>query len=235
MRQNCETCAVRKHGFCRFVGDAQLSEYESLRVAQKIAPAKSMLDWSRNGQHFHILRRGWAALFGMVEDGRTKVTEILAPGNMAPMSRVFGAQSGLAVRAITDAAYCSFHIAEFQQFLRRHPDLMERFFCLTGGMMQRCEKAAVLLGALPAKDAMLGLLRSLYRKLPPVDRPDGDTVFMPLRIKTLSEYVGITSVHTGRLLSELEEDGILTRTEDGVLLHIPSLLKAAERCGPEMD
>jgi len=221
---------VRRTGFCRFVPDRHVSEYESIRTGPKSAPAKSMLAPPRHGQHFYIVKQGWAALFGMVPDGRTKITGILVAGDMAPLSSLFGASAGLNVRAITPVAYCTVDVAAFHRFLCRHPDLVDSLYDAIGQMLSRCEQMAVHLGALTAKEAMLYLLHGLAGKV--ASGADLSEVTLPLRVKLLAEFVGVTPVHAGRLLNELEEAQILRRTEEGLVLYRPALARAAAANGP---
>ncbi len=235
MAMQCETCPVRKNGFCQFVNQTQLSEYEALRIGPKKAPAKALLDWSRSGKHIHIVRLGWASQFGMVPDGRVKITDILAPGDVAPLSRVFSAESSLTLRAISDVEYCSFHIDELQGFLRRHPQTLEVFFDRIGAVLKRCETLTVALGALSAKEGMLCVLLALYRKLARVMKQEQltDTI-LPLKTKMLGELVGITSVHAGRLVADFEEQGLMRRTPDGLIINFAALTETAMRYAPDL-
>ncbi|GAB4152202.1 MAG: Crp/Fnr family transcriptional regulator [Sphingomonadales bacterium] len=231
----CESCPVRKHGFCQFVNHSQLSEYDALRIGPKTAPTKALLDWSRSGKHIHIIRQGWATQFGTVPDGRAKITDILAPGDIAPLSRVFSADSNLNLRAISNVEYCSFHVDELQQFLQRHPQALKAFFDKIGAMLKRCETMTVALGALSAKEGMLCVLLALYRKLTKaLEQEELTYTTLPLKTKMLGELVGITSVHAGRLVAEFEEQGLMRRTPDGLVINFLALTESAMRYAPDL-
>ncbi|MFZ5610330.1 MAG: Crp/Fnr family transcriptional regulator [Pseudomonadota bacterium] len=200
---------------CRIIPERLADEFDAIKIGPRSASMNALLLSPHLETYFFIIRRGWAAAYLALPDGRMQILDVLLPGDAAPLHRVFVAGKGPLVKAVTPVEYCAMNSHEFKAFLERHRDIMGHVFDLVGTLFKKRDVAILQLGALDARQALLALLHALIDRYRQGAGAEAKPVF-PLRSRLLAEALGITVVHAGRILKDLEREELILRVKGGV-------------------
>jgi len=219
MTRVCEECALRNIGVCRvLIGtppDAQVFE----KRKQGAIPARKFMQKNEDTRgDIKIVRKGWAAAVEIVPYGNFLTSEILVAGDAIGAAFMSGTAQKRNVRAMTDVEYCSFDIEFVMPLLRTRPDVLELFLELTSEVMTNLRERLVDLGRRNAEERVASFIVSLHNKLDRRGLLNGSKMPFPLRQQDLADALGLTTVHTNRVLKGLREAGVLTISKKEVYI-----------------
>lgn len=174
-----------------------------------------------------ILLHGWAAEQRVLSDGRRQILRFVLPGD------IFGFRptphiSIPAVTAISAVAYAPIHLLgasaeEEGSVFARIADT------ISAEMIQGLRNHVVRLGRLSAYERVAHLMLELYFRLERVGLTNGPAFEMPLSQDVLADAVGLSTVHTNRILQRLRSEGLLeTRHNLCCLTELKKLAQIAD-------
>jgi CRP-like cAMP-binding protein len=164
------------------------------------------------GETRPVLRRllhGWAARTRTLADGRRQIVRIFIPGDLCGAPLVRGAAAPCATVALTSARVLVLGPA----MEGSDPPANERLLAMMNaaeaeerlGMLHQI----VRLGRLSAYERTAHLLLELYHRLERAGLKQGASVPMPLTQESLADALGLSIVHTNRVLQQLRGDGLI--------------------------
>lgn len=163
------------------------------------------------------LASGWVLLYHLLEDGRRQGLEVLLPGSF------FGFRANLqtpmthAAVCLTDVTVCSFQITRLQEFLIDHPTAALH-------MLRQCARDRLLLhdhivnlGRRTSRERVGHFLVQVCERLLDRHAGDADAVALPINQQVIADILGLSVVHTNRVLHGFKEEGFVA-TRRGKLL-----------------
>lgn len=169
---------------------------------------------------------GWAAEQQVLTDGRRQIFRFVLPGDIFG----FGAEFQLSAGTIT--AVTSVVHAPIQSFaIDGERGGLARLFAKIGDTLldeRICGLQAhvVRLGCLTAYERMAHLVLDLYFRLERVGLAENCLFELPLPQEVLADALGLSMVHTNRVLQKLRSDRLLETKRN--LYALPSLQKLAQ-------
>ena len=156
-----------------------------------------------------ILLQGWAAEQQVLGDGRRQIFRFVLPGDVFGLQMTPHASMAnvTAVSAVTHAPLrLSSPLAEeggpTPVFAKIADILLAEF-------IRELQNQVVRLGQLSAYERVAHLMLELYFRLDRVGLTKGLTFEMPLSQEILADALGLSAVHTNRVLQKLRSDGLL--------------------------
>ena len=221
MQQNVRTDAILEPSECRDCVTRELTLYghldavEQARFAgcrlrsQDVKPRRGIYWADRPSDEIAVLKQGWAFSFKLLSDGRRQILDFYMDGDILGLPLVLNGALPFGVQSITNCRLCLFRADQLRDLAIGNPCVELLFWrnCVN----ERFESMDRLVD-LGRRTAMERLCRMLLRLMErAVARGKGkpaDFEF-PLRHHHIADYLGLTSVHTGRLLTTLVQHDVL--------------------------
>ncbi len=215
--QGCEGCAVREATLCAAVeGDFDVLEH--LRDGgRRIAAGADLFSQGRVANRFYVVVEGWLCTYELMEDGRRQVLGFALPGDIVGLP--CDAPLAFAAMAVTEAAVCAIPLDRFRNACHARPELALALSRLLSSDRQLAYGHMTSLGRRSAQERVAHLLLELFWRLRSrMPTIAGDRIGLPLTQALIADALGLTPVHTNRMLQQLRKDGIV-RLSRG-LLHV---------------
>jgi len=194
-------------------------------------PGAELAGDDTNSRPPRILLHGWAAEQRVLSDGRRQILRFILPGDIFG----FSPKPHLpvpAVTAISTVTYAPIHFlgASAEE---EGPLFTKIADTVSAEMIQGLRNHVVRLGRLSAYERVAHLMLELYFRLDRVGLTDGPVFEMPLSQDVLADAVGLSTVHTNRILQKLRSEGLLeTRHNLCCLTELKKLAQIADYSGP---
>lgn len=188
------------------------------------APGAELIAGGAHSGPPRILLHGWAAEQRVLSDGRRQILRFVLPGDIFGLKSKHHA-SVPAVTAISAVTFAPMHLMgasaeEEGSVFARIADT------LSAETIQGLRNHVVRLGRLSAYERVAHLMLELYFRLDRVGLTDGPVFEMPLSQDVLADAVGLSTVHTNRVLQKLRGEGLLETRRN--LYSLPNLERLAE-------
>jgi CRP-like cAMP-binding protein len=225
-------------GFESFVAKLELGgplsrdEREALRVIcenrRHIPAHRDIISDGDRPDHVHVLLEGWAARYKILPDGGRQITAFLVPGDYCDAHVAVLRRMDHGIMALTDTVVGFVPHAEFDALPLKSPTLARALWWATLVDEAVLRAWIVNLGRRDAYGGVAHLLCELHARLRNVGLVEDGAFDLPLTQEVIADALGLTSVHTNRVLQRLRsEDLILLQGGVLTILDAPGLQRAA--------
>lgn len=166
--------------------------------------------------HPLLIARGWAARVRVFSDGRRQILSFLLPGDLIGLHDHGDPRATSAIVALTGIAVCAAPSASVS------PTLAEAY-----AVSRALDEAYLLahiarLGRLTAHERICDLLLELLERLQLAGLADACSFALPLTQEKLADMLGLTAVHTNRMLQLSRRESELTLKSGRLVLADPA-------------
>jgi len=215
-------------------GDEKLSEL--MKGAVMSVPAgRVLVHADSDHEYIYRLRSGWACRNRAIADGRDQFILIFLPGDLFAVKSLYVTRHPDRVQTLSTAVVERIHYAQLQEAYARDVDIANRCLWQVIEEERRLHSWVFGLGQGSAEERLALLLIDLRGRLTLSGAlPEGALTFdFPLTQVQVSEHLGITPVHTNRIVRSFRERGIATfRNGEVSIQNFAELRRLAE---PLMD
>jgi CRP-like cAMP-binding protein len=168
--------------------------------------------------HPFLIARGWAARVRVFPDGRRQILSFLLAGDLIGVAQHANPCAASTVIALTDIAVCTAPNALIST------SLTEAY--AIGAALDEAYLLAHIarLGRLTAHERICDLLLELLERLQLAGLADTNSYDLPLTQDKLADVLGLTAVHTNRMLQFSRREGELTLRSGHLVLADPVAL-----------
>ncbi|MGK9167205.1 helix-turn-helix domain-containing protein [Inquilinus limosus] len=163
-------------------------------------------DWG-DRDCLHLVRSGWLAQFRTLTDGRRHILRFLMPGDLVGVSSQFSGSAPAPAVALTDTRVATVAMTD----LIDHPsDVALRQFCVILALENaQAHETLLSLGCLDADERLAALLLGLFERATTRDLVSDRGLRLPLTQQDLADALGISPVHTNRMVMKLQRAGLI--------------------------
>lgn len=177
--------------------------------------------WSEGDrvENLFVVKSGWSYSGSWLASGRRQVIQIHYPGDIIGMSQLpfLHAQHGL--NASTSGVLCPFPKSHLDAIFTHSPRLTALLFTLATVEQAAFYDRLRAIARMNAHDRVCHFLLEIHARL---GITGGDTSFrLPLTQAIIGDALGLTNVSVSRVMSELEREGLITRS--GRRIDLPQL------------
>ncbi|MDZ4370463.1 MAG: Crp/Fnr family transcriptional regulator [Phenylobacterium sp.] len=176
----------------------------------------------------HVLLEGQAFRHKTLADGRRQILGFLVPGDVVDLQRLYlGVDYG--VTALTPCQVATAPRAKLEDLLLQHSGLARAFWSLV--LIEASIQRAWMLGMgrRTARARVAHLLCEVFLRLREAGLARGNRCGFPITQNHLADALGLSGVHTNRVLQALRSEGLIAlRARELVILDWPGLEEAAE-------
>ncbi|WP_125764458.1 Crp/Fnr family transcriptional regulator [Levilactobacillus mulengensis] len=196
---------VRSAPIFKGLDDAAIAELAKISVHQQLFKKGTVLyDPTSQLDRMMIVDSGRVKVYQLNENGKEKVLYMLRAGTIDSEAALFAKRQHFNyAEAVEDTRICSIGRADFQDLLRRNPDVAFNLLNILGDRLTELESVSALTGNLTAKNRVLAYLQQ-------IGQAQQATAFdLPVKKKELASFLGITPETLSRQLGQLVADGLL--------------------------
>ncbi|MGI9382490.1 MAG: Crp/Fnr family transcriptional regulator [Methyloligellaceae bacterium] len=206
---SCLTCLARHAGLCEPLRDDELSVVDKYRTSRhSFHKGHHIYHEGDVPEEVYSLTDGWVLIYHLMADGHRQILEVLLPGAFFGFQPDLRAPITHSAVCLTAASACSFSRVRIQELFQEHPEVGLR-------MIRMCARDRVLLhehianlGRRTARERIGHFLLQLYQRV--FDRQGQNAlVTLPLGQQDVSDVLGLSHVHTNRILQAFKAEGLI--------------------------
>ncbi len=161
-----------------------------------------------------IVKSGRLRVYQLREDGKEHVVRMLESGDYEGELWLYGKPNeDLFISCEEDSEICVIAYEEFNRLLETYSELAVRLLKLSIEKMSELSLKNSLLAMDSVEDRILAYFDSLYEK------QHSNQIVLPMKLKNLALYLGMTPETLSRKLHLLEEQGVIKRNGKKVKLN----------------
>lgn len=223
-RLSCSMCSLKNICVPSTLSAAEIGCLDRLiRHKRRVKRGEHLFRAADALQSLHAIRSGSFKTYVLHEDGREQVTGFFMAGEILGMDAIsFDAHSSHAV-ALEDSEVCEIPFSRLEQAAREIPALQRQLHRLMSQEIVRNHGVMLLLGAMRAEERVLALLLNLSQRY--LARGYSAEQFtLRMTREEIGSYLGLKLETVSRVLSKLQEEGLLTVHNKRVYLNdLPAL------------
>lgn len=156
-----------------------------------------------------VMREGWAARYKELEDGRRQILNILLPGDIFDLQVLVAAEADHGVLAVTQGSLYAIPPQAVRDLLAGSGSLTMAFWWTQVQEEAFLREQIVRNGRQTAQERIGHLLLELHRRAQIVNLTQGDAMRLPLTQTQIADTLGLTPIHTNRVLRRLVREGYI--------------------------
>jgi CRP-like cAMP-binding protein len=221
---------TRKLLACATITAADIALLDDLTTDVRYLKADQIIvDDGDNPKRVHLVLDGWLARSKLVRNGGRQITAILLPGDFCDLHGTLIDELDHSITALTDATVAYIHPEQIDEVTRRSPRIARAFWWLTVASEAILRTWLVSIGRLTAGERIAHLICELQVRLAQTGMATDDAFPLPLTQEQISDIVGLTPVHTNRMLRRLTGEGLIEHRHRTVkILDGPQLRELAD-------
>lgn len=163
-----------------------------------------------------VLRKGMMMASMLLDDGGRQILRFLFPGDMLGLSGLVYREAPETITALGDCVVCPFDRGILSEITAAHPRLA--MLMMIYGQIDRASLTDRLaaLGRTSAKARVASMLIDMRNRMRVMDKSISDSFVLGLTQEEIGDATGLTAVHVNRMLRQLEEDGLIARSNGRV-------------------
>jgi CRP-like cAMP-binding protein len=186
----------------------------------------------RSFPHYvYFQQEGWAQRFLTTREGARQIVTLLLPGGVCNLDNLMFERAGFGVRMLTKAVVLCLPREQAMDLVAQHSGIGRAFTSLALAENAVLTQWAVCLGRRSAEARFAHLLLEICLRTKTVD-PANDGFQLPLTQELLSEVLGLTPVHTNRVLQRLRGLGLVVSKGSWVRILDPDGLSRMAQFDP---
>ena len=165
-----------------------------------------------------VLREGRLMSYVILPDGARQILRVYFPGDFVGSASAVYARAPESLVALSDALLCPFDKQGLKVLLDEHPRVAMLMFLLSQTERVALSDRLASLGRTSAKARLAAFLLDIIDRMRVMDDAITDRFALRLTQEEIGDAVGLTSVHVNRMFRQLEEEGLIARTNGHIIL-----------------
>lgn len=206
---SAEFLIKKLHAFCE-LSDADKKALSAFAERPAVVQAnEDVISEGENPKNVYLITKGWGCRYKYLEDGRRQILAFFLPGDLCDLNVYILDQMDHSIGAITTLEFSRVPPEAMNDLGDNHPRVMRALWwdTLVTGSIQR--EWTVSLGQRDALESLAHLYCELYLRMRMVGLCKNNSCHMPLTQQHLADALGLTPTHTGRVVRQLNETGIV--------------------------
>ncbi len=175
-----------------------------------------------------IIQQGWAIRYKTLDDGRRQILNVLLPGDMFDLQVLVKAEADHNVEAATPLTLKAVAPDALRAALDSSGTLTMAFWWTQVQEEAFLREQIIRNGRQTARERIGHLLLELHRRARIAGMGTEDGFRLPLTQTAIADMLGLTPIHTNRVLRMFEKDGLIRR--DRTWLEFVDADRLAEIC-----
>ncbi len=159
-----------------------------------------------------VLREGRVMSFVILPDGSRQILRVYFPGDFIGSASTIYSRAPESLVAVSDSVICPFDKHALRRLLEEHPRVAALLFLLSNAERVSMTDRLASLGRTSAKARVAAFLLDMFHRLRVTDDSIEDSFDLKLTQEEIGDSIGLTSVHVNRMIRQMEQEGLISRT-----------------------
>jgi CRP-like cAMP-binding protein len=202
---------VRKLANVATLSDQQQSLLERLcGTPRDIAADRDILSYGERPDHLHLILEGWAMRYNVVSKGVRQITAFLIPGDFCDIHTMVLQRMDHSIATLCPAKVAYIPIEDVDDLARQMPELIQALWWST--LVDEAVLRAWIanLGRRDAFKRTAHMMCEMHERMNNVGLVSGKEFNLPLTQKEIADSVGLTPIHTNRVMTRLRDEGLIS-------------------------
>lgn len=200
----------------------RLSAYTTLSQAEKSAfegAIEKQISYAR-GDHIlsagneprsiHVIYQGWASRYKLLDNGREHIVAYLMPGDLCDVHVTLLKRMDHSIRAETAVTVGVINDQSIDLIMRQHPNLAKALFWSMMVDESIAREWLINLAGRAADVRVAHLFCELLLRSKAAGLTTDDSFYMPMNQSRIGEAMGLSSVHTNRVIQSLRREELIS-------------------------
>jgi CRP-like cAMP-binding protein len=215
------------------LGEQDVARLESLEsVPRVVSPGDFSIRDGTEPSTCSLLVSGIAASHKIVGTGGRQIVGVFFAGELLDFDGLFLPVIDYNVQAISECRIASFHCDALSNVVFEFPSIGRALFREASINAAISREWMANLGRRDSRTKIAYLLCELSIRLSQSTGAELQEFLLPLTQEQISDIVGVTPMHVSRVLKDLENDGLITRTRRMIQVRDRKLLASAGDFAP---
>lgn len=209
----CERC---RHKLCAgkvpvfsTLEERELNKVMDLIVRKRYDKGEMIVMEGSRPEALIIVSKGQAKAFRYTHDGKEQILYIFSEGDFFGEKNLLRDQAATYnVEALEETHICTIDKKNFQELLRKHPDIGLKIIEELCSRLERLENAVQSMGTKSIETRINSVLLEFSRKYGK-SHPEGLLVELPLSREGIANYIGVARETVSRKLGNLQDEGVI--------------------------
>lgn len=200
---------LRERPFCLSLNKDEEEALNGAKIVERLYPAGTIiLEEGAVRRSLLLVSSGWALSFKSMADGRRLVADFPMRGDLLSNGSIFGTTYRAAL-AVTDVTTFELALDKELLLMRQTPLLATIFMHLLNRNFGIATEHLANIARRPPIERTAHLLLEMRHRLRIAGLANGQAFSFPFTQSDLADALGLTAIHTNRVLRDLREDGLL--------------------------
>lgn len=207
---DCMECPLRCRPMFVPMTPEELAFQRRFKAGERVVPAGGdILFQGQKSSSLYTVLSGMAVRSVMLESGQRQVISFVFPGDLIGLQSGIMGEAQHSVTAVTDAVLCTFPRERVWKLFRNQPARAYDLTWIAAMEEHFLGETVATLGQRDATQRIAWALVRIWRRLVALGMDDGGTVPFPFRQQDLSDALGLSVVHTNRVIVALRGAGLV--------------------------
>lgn len=208
---SCQKCPLRKQPLFVPFTDEDIAFMERFKTGElTVAAGTTILMEGSNSPQLYTVFSGLGVRYKTLENGQRQVINFLFPGDFAGLQAGVMGEMKHTVEATTEMMLCVFRREDLWLLFRSQPSRAYDLTWLAAVEEHFLGETIASIGQRSGIQRMAWALLRVYQRLRSVGLGRDGSVPLPFRQQDLADALGLSLVHTNKVLARLRESQLLT-------------------------
>jgi len=201
---------IRKlENFTKLSHDDQQALEKATGQVRVYRPREDIISEGERPEAVKLLIQGWGCRYKHLQDGRRQIMAYFVPGDMCDINVFILRQMDHSIATLSPATVATIPRDTMLDLMTRHPRIAHALWWSTLVDEATLREWVVNVGQRSAYERAAHLLCELFVRLRAVGLTNGNSCELPVTQSDLGDTLGLTIVHTNRMLQDLRRDGLI--------------------------
>ena len=235
----CDTCQVSREGICAVLDSEARAQLLHISRRKTVSAHQIIFRDGDEADHYFNIVSGIVKLVKTLADGQQHIVGLIYPPGF--MGQTLNRRHSYSAESATGAELCCYPRAQFDAFLKSHPELERQIFIMTVRELDICRDWTLLLGRKCSYERVAGFLLMMARRIPQTGSAGTNSAHfeLPFTRAEMADYLGLTLETVSRQFSQLKKQRLiaLPSSRDITIPNIKLLAAIAqiETCSEAFD
>lgn len=179
------------------------------REVRQVGPRRDIIRDGDRPDRVHLILKGWACRYKILKNGKRQITALLLPGDFCDLHVGMLDQMDHSIASLCATTFAYVDRTQFVELTRTRPAILRALWWATLVDEGVLRSWIVSLGVRSARERVAHLICELRERMSNIDLENNGQFAMPLTQPDIAEALGLTSIHTNRVIRQLLADKVL--------------------------
>ncbi len=210
---------MRSNASFRAFSDAELSFVQGFKTGEvDVKGGATVLSDGHDSAHLFTILDGWAVRVKHLDDGRRQIINFAFPGDFLGLQASLFDRMEHSVEALTDMRLCMFERPRLWELFQSSPSLGFDLTWLASREELILSHHLVNVGRRTARERIAYVILLLFERARVTGLAAEKAFEIPITQEDVADLMGLSVVHTNKVLRQMHHDGLLTWTRSKIII-----------------